>query len=208
MPSTLVHLALGALLAAGLLDDEYDGRALGVVLIATALPDLDTFIGIVLPGTHRALLHTLLVPLLATGVLLYLTRARRPPAWLGPRAVRIAWVAIAAYALAGIGPDLLTNGVNALYPLYDQFISLSGRIWLSDQRGLVQTIWQVGESTRGTTRTVHYATGVDTRRGPDPAGLERVFPVVDSGFQLLIVVAAVVVTASRLRVGRSAASTT
>ena len=203
MPSTLVHLALGALLAAGLLGEEYDRRALGVVLAATALPDLDTFVGVYLPGTHRALLHTLLVPLAGAAVLLYLTRVRGTP--LKPEVVRVAWVALAAYAIAGIGPDLFTNGVNLLYPVYDQFVSLSGQVWLSDQRGLVQTVWQGAESTRGTTRTVHYSTGVDVRRGPDPAGVERVFPLANSGFQLLLVLAAVVVTAGRLRSARPSA---
>ena len=202
MPSTLVHLALGALLAAGLLGEEFDARALGVVLAATALPDVDTFVGIVLPGTHRALLHTLLVPLFAALVLLYLTRYREP-AWPStPGAVRVAWVAVAAYAIAGIGPDLFTNGANALYPLYDQFVSLSGHVWLSDQRGLVQSVWEGAASTRGSSQTVHYSTGVDVRRGPDPAGVERIFPLVDSGFQLLVVLSAAVVSAVRLRSAR------
>jgi hypothetical protein len=204
MASTLVHLALGALLAAGLLGEEFDARALGVVLVATAFPDLDTFIGIVLPGTHRALLHTALVPLGLAVLVLYDTRSRESPWLASPRAVRLAWVGVAAYALAGIGPDLFTNGVNVLYPIYDQFISLSGRVWLTDQRGLVQTIWEVQESTRGTTETTHYATGVDTARGADPPDKERIFPLVDTGFQLLLVLSAVVVTTGRFWSARKA----
>lgn len=204
MPSTLVHLALGALLAAGLLGEEFDGRALGLVLLATAVPDLDTFIGIWLPGTHRALLHTLLVPLVLAALVAVDTRVRARPWLASPRAVRLAWVGVAAYALAGVGPDLFTNGVNVFYPLYDQFVSLSGRVWLTDQRGLVQTLWEAEQSTRGTTKTVHYSTGVDTAPGPDPADTERIFPLVDSGFQLLIVVSAAVVTAGRLWTARNA----
>lgn len=204
MASTLVHLALGALLAAGLLGEEFDARALAVVLAATAFPDLDTFIGIVLPGTHRALLHTALVPLGLAALVLYDTRVRESPWLASPRAVRLAWVGVAAYALAGIGPDLFTNGANLFYPLYDQFLSLSGKVWLTDQRGLVQTIWEVEQSTRGTTSTTHYATGVDSARGPDPPDRERIFPLVDSGFQLLLVVSAVVVTTGRLWMARKA----
>ncbi len=204
MPSTLVHLALGALLAAGLLGEEFDGRALGVVLAATALPDLDTFIGIALPGTHRALLHTALVPLALAGLLYYDTRVREQPWLASPRAARVAWVSLAAYALAGIGPDLVTNGVNVLYPLHDQFVSLSGRVWLTDQRGLVQTVWEGPRSALGTTKTVHYATGVDPAPGPDPADAERVFPLADSGFQLLVVLVAGVVTVGRLWPPRTA----
>ena len=205
MPSTLVHLALGGLIATGLLGDEFDARALGLVLAATALPDLDTFIGIALPGTHRALLHTALVPLLAVGLVYVDTRVRDRPFLRTPRAVRLAWVCVVAYALAGIGPDLFTNGANLLYPIQDRFVSLSGRVFVSDQRGLVQTVWQPLQSVRGTTRTVHYATGVDPTRGPtEPADVERVFPLADSGFQLLVVLVSAVVTAGRLRTARNA----
>lgn len=204
MPSTLVHLAIGALLAAGLLGEEFDGRALGVVLVATAVPDLDTVIGIWLLGTHRALLHNALVPL-ALGAVIYYDTSHRDEPWLAsPRAVRLAWVCVAAYALAGVGPDLVTNGANLLYPLYDQFISLSGRIWLTDQRGLVQTVWEGSQSARGTTKAVHYRTGVDVAPGPDPPEAERIFPIVDSGFQLLIVVVSGVVTAGKLWLARKA----
>lgn len=204
MASTLVHLAIGALLAAALLEAEFDARALGVVLLATAFPDLDTFIGIALPGTHRALLHTALIPIGLALLVSYDTRVRETPWLASPRAVRLAWVSVAAYALAGIGPDLFTNGANVLYPFYDQFVSLSGRVWLTDQRGLVQTVWEVQESTRGTTESVHYSTGVDTTRGSDPADVERVFPLVDTGFQLLVVLTSVVVTTVRLRTARKA----
>lgn len=204
MPSTLVHLAIGALLAAGLLGDEFDGRSLGIVLLLTAVPDLDTLIGIALPGTHRALLHTALIPLALGALVAYDTRVRDSP-WLAtPRAVRIAWVSVVAYALAGVAPDLLTNGVNVLYPLHDSFVSLSGRVWITDQRGLVQTIWEAQESTRGTTETTHFSTGVDTTRGPDPPDTERIFPIVDTGIQLLLVVMAAVVTTGRLWTARKA----
>lgn len=204
MPSTLVHLAFGSLLAAGLLGEHFDRRALAVVLVATVLPDLDTLIGIWLLGTHRALLHNAVVPLVGGALVYYDTRYREHPSLASPRAVRLAWVSVAAYALAGVGPDLFTNGANLFFPLHDQFISLSGRVWLTDQRGLVQTVWEGAESTRGTTKTVHYATGVDTAAGPDPPDKERIFPLVDSGFQLLVVVSGAVVTAGRLWTTRKA----
>lgn len=204
MPSTLVHLALGALIAAGLLGDEFGGRALGLVLVAAAAPDVDTVIGIWLPGTHRALLHSLVVPLVLAALVAYDTRVRDRPWLASPRAVRLAWVGVAAYTLAGIAPDLFTNGVNVFYPLYDQFVALSGRVWITDQRGLVQTLWETEQSTRGTTKTVHYATGIDTAPGPDPADKERIFPIVDTGFQLVVVLTAAVVTAGRLWRSRNA----
>lgn len=209
MTSTLVHLAIGALLAAALLEDEFDARALGIVLAATAFPDLDTFIGLAVEGTHRAALHNLFVPLVLSGLLLYDTRYREDP-WLAtPRAVRLAWVALAGYVFAGIAPDLFTNGANLLFPFHDQFVSLQGHVWYSDQRGFLQTIWETRESTggrtlMGTTESVHYATGVDPTPGPDPPEAERIFPLFDSGLQLLLIVLGVAVPGERLRRARKA----
>ncbi|MFC7046496.1 metal-dependent hydrolase [Halobacteriaceae archaeon GCM10025711] len=119
MPSTVVHVALGGILAASLLGDEFDGRALAVVLGAAALPDIDTLLGWWVQGGHRALLHTTLIPLVVGGVLLYDLRLRERSVvrtrW-GERGSRIAVVSLAAFAVAGIGPDLLSNGVNVFYP--------------------------------------------------------------------------------------------
>ena len=203
MPSTLVHLALGALIAAALLEDAFGPRALAVVLAAVAVPDLDTFVGIALPGTHRAALHTILVPLLAAGAIAY--DLRRENSWLrarGGRTVRIAWVAVLAYVVAGIGPDLFFNGVNVFYPLHDRFYELNGRVLVSNQRGLVQTFWEAAESTGGTTENTHYRTGADVSRGEDPANAERVFPIATSGLQMLLLLAATVVTGVRLWLDR------
>lgn len=203
MPSTVVHLAIGALVAAALLGEEFDGRSLLVVLAVVAFPDLDTFVGMAIPGTHRAVLHTLLVPAAAAAVVAYDTRIR-DRSWLrryGDRGVTVAWVALAAYVLAGIGPDLFFNGVNLFYPLTDQFVRLDGEFYVSSQRGLVQTMWSFGEegsSAVGTTETVHYRTGVDHARGPDPADADRVFPIAMNGLQALLILTAAVVTPLRL----------
>jgi hypothetical protein len=203
MPSTLVHVAIGALIAAALLEDAFGPRALGIVLLAVAIPDLDTFVGVAFPGTHRAALHTLLVPLLAAGAIAY--DLRRENSWLrarGAGAVRVAWVAVLAYVVAGIGPDLFFNGVNILYPLHDRFYELNGRVFVSNQRGLVQTFWEATESTGGTTGNTHYRTGVDVARGEDPANAERVFPIATSGLQMLLILAATAVTGARLWLDR------
>jgi hypothetical protein len=203
MPSTLVHLALGALLAAALLEDAFGPRALGIVLAVTAIPDLDTFVGIAFPGTHRAALHTFVVPLLAAGAIAY--DLRRTDSWLrarGPGTIRIAWVAVAAYVFAGIAPDLFFNGVNPLYPLHDRFYEVNGEVLVSNQRGLVQTLWEGEASTRGTTNTTHYSTGVDPVRGADPKHVERVFPIARGGLQVLLLVTASTVTGVRLWLDR------
>jgi hypothetical protein len=190
MPSTVVHLAIGAVVAAALLGDEFDGRAVAVVLAATALPDVDTFAGLVLQGAHRALLHTLVLPVVGGVALAYDTRLRtvsRLHARWGARGVRIAWVALAALLLGGILPDLMTNGVNAFYPLYDRFFTVSGELLLSNQRGVVQTFVDLSAEPERTTENTHYWTGVDPSPGAEPENVERIFPVVRSGFQLLVI---------------------
>ncbi|SEA09283.1 LexA-binding, inner membrane-associated putative hydrolase [Haloplanus vescus] len=190
MPSTVVHLAIGGVIAAALLGEEFDRRAVAVVLAATALPDLDTFAGLYLQGTHRALLHTFVLPAVAGVALAHDTRLRgvsRLRARWGARGTRVAWVALAALIFGGILPDLMTNGVNAFYPLYDRFFTFNGELLLSNQRGVVQTFVDLSTAPEQTTENTHYWTGVDPTRGAEPENVERIFPVVRSGFQLLVV---------------------
>ena len=202
MPSELVHLAVAGLVAASLLGPEFDRRAVAAVLAAAAIPDLDTFLGIVLQGTHRAALHTLLLPLLLGVALVHQTRTSE--SWLrrryGRRGVRIAWVALASLLFAGIAPDMFTNGVNAFYPVHDTFYQVNGRFVLSNQRGVVQTFVELGQSPERTTENTHFWTGVDPTRGEEPANVERIFPVVESGIQLLLVVLSATVLTVRLAV--------
>jgi len=206
MPSTLVHVAIGGLVAVGLLGDSFDRRSLLVVLGAAAFPDLDTFVGLVVAGAHRSLFHTLLLPALL-GLLVWFD-ARRSDSWLRERfdghGVRVAAVAVLALLFGGIAPDLVTNGVNWLYPVTDQFVALSGHLLVSNQRGIVQTFVEfsrpnAGGAVVGNTHTLHYSTGVDPTPGPDSAAVERVFPVVDSGMQLLLVALSVVLVTVRIR---------
>lgn len=214
MPSTLVHVALGALVAAALLGDRFRARTLGVVLAAVVVVDLDVFLGWVVVGAHRAALHTLLWPALGAALIVYDTTVRETSLLVerfGDGAPRVGWTVVAAVTLAAVGPDLVTNGVNPLYPLHDQFYALDGRLELSNQRGLVQTF--VEDPGRGSTQETQYYTGVD----PDPdsgggepvtgeSAPERVFPLVASGTQLLVVVTGALVTAVRLRDVREGAA--
>jgi len=136
MPSTVVHVAFGAVVATALLR-EFDAKALAAVCAFAALPDLDTFLGLWIHGGHRALLHTALLPV-ALGALV-LWDSHREASWLrgrfGARGPHVAGVGVVALALGGIGPDLLTNGVNVLYPVHDQFYALSGKLELSSTKG-------------------------------------------------------------------------
>lgn len=226
MPSTVVHVALAALVAAALLRDEFDARALAVVVAAVVFIDLDVFVGWFAVGTHRAAFHTLLFPGLLAGLLLWDTRFRERSAvreHFADRGVRIGWVAVAAVVFGGIGPDLFFNGVNVLYPVHDQFYKLNGEVLLSNQRGFVQTFVDLSppetgggggggsEVAVGSTETINdtYQTGVDPE--PSEAGgetgeqdVERVFPVVQSGQQALLVVTSAFVVGTRLLENRRA----
>jgi hypothetical protein len=208
MVATTTHMAFAGLLAAALLGSAYDWRAVAVVLVVAALPDLDSFIALVSVAGHRTVLHTLVVPAVV-GLGIWADTSLRSDSLLrrrwGHRGVRVAWVSVVVYAVAGIGLDLVSGGVNPLYPLHDQFYAIDGKVELSDQRGIVQTFVETDgggipePESRGTSQTFNYSTGVD----PDPSGTEtnpeRIFPVVRSGWELLLVTVGSAVTWARLR---------
>lgn len=216
MPSTLVHVGFGGLIAAALLGSAFDRRSLLVVLAVTAAPDLDSFVALFFVAGHRTVLHTYVTPLAASALLYVDTRVRARSLarerW-GPRGVRVAWVSIVAVLFAGIGLDFVDHGVNPLWPLHDQFYVLDGRFELSDQRGIVQSYVdlspdteQTGPTSRGSSQEVNISTGVDPNPGgegggPDPDTVEdpeRMFPVVRHGWQLAVLVSGTVVTGARL----------
>jgi inner membrane protein len=211
MAGTVVHLAFSGMIAAGFLGAAYDRRSLLVVLGVTALPDLDSFIALVSVAGHRTVLHTFVIPITAALVLWADTRLRdrsllrrRWGAW----GVRVAWVSILAYAVSAIGLDMVRAGVNALWPVHDQFYVLDGKIELSDQQGVIQTFVEFGgedgsvpsPESVGSSQEINYSTGID----PDPSGEvadpERIFPVVRAGWELVLLLVGTVVTAARFYV--------
>ena len=194
MPPTLVTIAVGVLLGVALLGPAFDRRALAVVALAAALPDLDAAASLLVPGTTNALLHSAFVPAVAALALYYDTE-RRASSWLRTRygwyGVRVAWVAVAAYAVAGIGLDLFNiDSAAALYPISDRYYSITGKLVLSTQEGIVQTYVEWGDgwlsvASPGTTETHHVETWLT------PAdGAERRLRIVDSGWQLVVVATA------------------
>ncbi|MFB6269531.1 MAG: metal-dependent hydrolase [Halobacterium sp.] len=206
MVSTVVHVSFGALVAAALLH-EFDAKALAAVCAFAAFPDVDTFLGIWVAGGHRALLHTLLLPALL-GVLLYWDTHRTESflhAKFGRRGPHVAAVGIVALVVGGILPDLMTNGVNLFYPVHDRFYTFAGKLHLSSTDGVVQTFVDLsddaggGGTVGGTTNDTHYYTGVDLERGADPKHAERVFPIVSSGLELVVVLSALTGVAGRFR---------
>jgi hypothetical protein len=207
MPGTVVHLAFSGMIAAALLGAVYDRRSVLVVLGVTAFPDLDAFLALVTVVGHRALLHNFVIPLSGTVLLWADTRLRARSLLLnrlGSRGARVAWVSILAYAVSAIGLDLVNGVVNPFWPVHDQFYTLDGKIELSDQRGVVQTFVDLGSEGSvvdsggvGSSQEVNLSTGVD----PDPSGEktnpERIFPVVRSGWELVLLVVGTAVTIAR-----------
>ncbi|WP_255195437.1 metal-dependent hydrolase [Halorarius litoreus] len=213
MPSTVVHVAFALLIAAGVLGSAYDKRALLVVGAVAIVPDLDVFVSLVVESTHRAAFHTLFLPLAGALAVYYDTRVR-DTSWLrghyGSWGVQVAWASLAGFTFAGIGLDLFTaQGVNVLYPVYDQFVSLDGRAGYSSTQGLFQTFVDVADGggnapsvdvgQRGSTREVHVGSGVDPSKGKEPAGVKRTFPIAYRGWHLTLIVAGLLVTWVRLR---------
>ena len=213
MPSTVVHVAFGLLCAAAVLGTRFDRRAAMIVALAVTVPDLDVVASLVVPATHRAMLHTVFVPGVLAFVLWHGTRSN---GWLSDRlaagdAERL-WAGLFAYVAAGIGLDLFTGlGVNLLYPVVDQFVAIDGDVGYASGEGLFQSFIERSEPAadgggsavdvgqRGSTETVHVGSGVDPSRGAEQPGTERVFPAVFRGWHVTLVLAGTVATWLRLR---------
>jgi len=200
MPSTLVHIAVAGLLGTALLGAAFDRRAILTVMAVAAVPDLDTLLGLWLPGAHRAYLHTLVFPAVL-GVMFWWDVAVRSESTLrrryGETGVRVAWVSLGAMVVAHSLYDGVVNGVNLFWPLQDRFYDLSGHLLYSTQRGLLQTFVET-DMFHGTTANTHYYTGVDPNRGAEPENVERIFHLVQSGERLLLTLAGFGVVMVRL----------
>ncbi len=221
MPSTVVHAGFALLVGAALLGRAYDKRAVLVLAGVVVFADLDVFASLVVEGSHRAMFHTLLIPLFVGTYLLADTRWREESlvrARIGDDWVRVAWVAIAVFCLAAVGLDMFTAaGVNPFYPLFDQFYAFNGRIRWTSIEGLTQTFVEIQQESpdpdtggggggtsvdvgqQGSSQEYRVGSGIDPNRGPEPANVERVFPVVYTGWQTSITIFGLVVTAVRLR---------
>lgn len=223
MPSTLVHVAFGAIIATALLGAAFDRRSILVVLAIVAAADLDSFAGLVIEGGHRSVGHTLLLPLGASLLVALDTLWREHVplivdrswlrVWYDGDGVRVAWVGIVTFTLAAVGLDLVMSGrfggVNLFYPFHDQFYQFDGRAFYSTKRGLVQTFVeltqeQTASGTRtgidagqkGTSKEVHISNPIDPSKGKEPENVERIVPLVASGWQLwMLVTGAFVLTA-------------
>ncbi|MUW14410.1 metal-dependent hydrolase [Halorubrum sp. CBA1125] len=204
MPSTVVHAGFALLLAAGLLGDDYDRRALAVLLVAVVLPEVDSFLGPIMSGAHRTVGHTLVVPAVVALALYYDTRVRERSAVrarIADRWVAVAWVVLFVHVFAHVALDWThLDGVNLLWPLRDQFFALDGELFVSTADGVVQTFVdvrvdpktgtrQIDPGGTGTTETVHIDNPVEPR---DPEAeieepVDRRFPVANAGWRLYLI---------------------
>jgi predicted membrane protein len=211
MPPTLVTVAVGVLLGVSLLGPAFDRRSLAVVALVAALPDLDAVLSLWIQGATNAALHTVFIPAAAAAMLYWDTRRDR--SWLRARygwyGVRVAWVAVAVYAVAGIGLDLFNvSSAAVFYPLSDRYLSVVGKLVLSTQDGLVQTYVMVGDGwledlTRGTTGTRHVRTWVNPTPGTEnPPNADRTVRLVDSGWQVVLVATTIAAVPARVLVAR------
>lgn len=194
MPPTLVTVAVGVLLGVALLGGAFDRRSLAIVAGAAAIPDLDALFVLSGLSVTNAAFHSVLIPFGAAAGLYYDTRVRERSRLVdryGPYGVRVAWVAVAAYAVAGIGLDAFsTESVALLYPISGRYYAILGRLVVSTQDGLVQTYVTLGEGGLGieSPGTV----GTYTVESPlSPTDGERRIHLVDSGWQAVIVATAI-----------------
>ncbi|TKX79382.1 hypothetical protein EXE53_16175, partial [Halorubrum sp. SD626R] len=212
MAPSLVNAAFGALLAAALLGAAFDRRSVAVVVAIAVLPDLDAVASLAVPGATNALLHAVWLPL-AAGVALYWDTRIGDDSRLreraGRRGVRVAWVALAAFLVAGIGPDLFGGeGVNLLYPLHDAYYLVDGGLLFSTEDGVVQTFVTFGAGgpgvlpleTLGTTESYAIASFANPDGRPGLSlGADRELDLVRAGWQLVVVASAVALLAVRFR---------
>jgi hypothetical protein len=214
MVSSVVHAGFALLLAAGLLGDYYDRRALAVVLVVVVVPEADSFLGFVMPGAHRTVGHNLVLPAAAAALLYYDTRLRERSALrerLADRWIAVAWVGLFVHAFAHVSLDWIhLEGVNAFWPLRDRFYALDGEILLSTADGFVQTFVDlrtdpetgtrtVDAGATGTTKTVHVNNPVEPR-DPDEVTDEpvnRIFPIANAGWRLYLIGTGLFVLAAR-----------
>ena len=206
MPASTVHVGFGLLLAAGLLGRYYDRKALLVVVAVLLLPEADALAGWVMAGAHRTVLHNYVFTAVAAAALLWDTR--RSESWLrdrfGQYGVHVAWVALFAHTFAHLALDWAhLDGINALWPLHDEFFRLEGEMYVSSQEGFVQTflsLEDVGIGDSASRAETHVATPADPTPEPDPGPVDRRVPIAVRGWQLyLVVIGIFVVVAKRFQ---------
>ncbi|AUX07749.1 membrane-bound metal-dependent hydrolase [Halalkaliarchaeum desulfuricum] len=205
MPPTTVHVAIAGLIACALLQHHFDTKAILLVLVASAALDLDALLAVYWSGTHRAALHNLWIPIGAFALLAWDVKFRSESYVLsrwGEYGWRVGWVTIVAVTFGHILLDAFYNGVNLFWPIHDQLYDFSGELLVSDQRGFVQDVIDLGDdgtTQRGGSGDVHYTTAVDPAPAPSPEeDPERVVYLAETGEHILLTVIGFAVVAYRI----------
>lgn len=219
MPSTVVHAGFGLLLTVALFKQTVlDRRLVALLLILIIAPEVDTVAGLVMNGAHRALLHNLIAPILTAGLIYWDTRYREE-SWIRSRwrdrGVRLVWVGLFVHVFAHLLLDYAhLEGINVLFPVYNQFFRLEGELVLSTVDGIGQTFFELeiipetgGERVNvgavGTTEDVHVNNPVEPDGGEPPETdaaeepVDRRFPVAVHGWQLYMIVSGLFVAGAR-----------
>lgn len=205
MPPTTVHVAVAGLIACALLQHHFDVRAILLVLVASAALDLDALLAVYWSGAHRTVLHNVWLPLGALALLAWDVGVRSESyvrsRW-GGYGWRVGWVTVVSVALGHVALDAFYNGANLLWPLHDQLYDFSGEVLVSDQRGFVQDVIELGEdgsTHRGESTDVQYVTATDPAPAPSPEEEpERVAYVAETGEHVLLTVVGFAVVAYRI----------
>jgi membrane-bound metal-dependent hydrolase YbcI (DUF457 family) len=202
MPSSVVHAAVALLLAVGLLGRFYDRRALAILFGIVVFPELDSLAGWVVAGAHRTLLHTLVIPAVASAGFYWETTREESllRERLGEYGIRLLWVGLFVHTFAHLALDWVhLEGINGLWPLRDQFFRLEGELSLSTTEGFVQTFVEIAEDAETGEQTIDVGGGESRREthvdnpaqptaDPDPdEPIDRRFPIAVRGWQLYLV---------------------
>jgi|APHM01.1.fsa_nt_gi hypothetical protein len=219
MVSTVVHAGFALLLTVALLRGTVLDRRLGAVLVVLVVaPELDTVAGVVMSGAHRALFHTVVIPAVAVPLVYWDTR-RRETSWIrhrwNDRGVRIVWVGLFVHVFAHLLLDYAhLEGINVLFPVYDQFFRLDGELFVSTVDGVTQTFFEIGIGPQtgadqvnvgavGTTEEVHVDNPVEPNGDDEPQTepadepVDRRLPIAVHGWQLYMIVSGLFVAVAR-----------
>lgn len=205
MAPTLINIAVGCLLAVALLGTAFDRRSVVLVAGAAAVPDLDSVFALVAIGEPNAVLHSIFLVVGATVLLLSDTvlsdhsRLADRYGWYG---VRVAWVAVAAFTVAGIGLDVFTSqGVGLLYPLSNRAVAVDGWFMLSTQEGIVQRYVTMGDGgLQLSSPRIADAPSTDSVIHVDSGGFR--IRLIESGWQAIVLLTAVAAIPAKFLVER------
>ncbi|MDZ7746200.1 MAG: hypothetical protein U5K28_06685 [Halobacteriales archaeon] len=199
MVTTLVAVATGLLLATTMLDN-LSLRAVALVGLAAALPDLDAVLAMLHPGLHNAALHNVWIPLLAGGLLVSRRGVLRER--LTVEHVRLAWALVLAYSIA-VAFDLFNvESAAVLWPVHGRFFAVYGQLAYSTTDGLLFTFFEpnigggelLPKAGQGTVASGYAVPSPFV--GGDGQTMRAV--LVNAGWELLVALTATVVVAIRL----------